>query len=457
MAAVGRLLLLRLSVLTALTARAAAEDHVPVLVWSTGGALWSSQPPPPNAGHILSAEQLSSYLSPALREGPKNVVLFVQDKLSVDDFTAYGGAYGNKQDNAFPNIQSAVEGSPWSLVLPAVDWRAAGSLAGVLQAQTGVSPLYVDQETLGELRLNASLPSLLVVRLPFTSSAILMPPKEALAGNDQVIGQVLSDLKSNGIPFLAIYSASRPSRIMREVSDSVLNTGRHLLATEPEPLPPPLSVNQTGGVGPCILLWVGKFLVSDGDTTVDLANLTIGKTASVNTAQSSCSNSSVSLVLSYGNVDHHNNLKITFNMTNRLYPVSAKHWFTLDTVEISTARARAGFNVSHIYAPALYSYHCRFVLTSNQASPAFIPLTPDNKWAITLQDFQVQGFGVKELRFSYASDCAGFFTPAIWMGLLTSLLLIAILSYGLHMIINLKTMDRFDDPKGPTISVPQTE
>uniref|UniRef100_A0A4W3GFU5 Uncharacterized protein n=1 Tax=Callorhinchus milii TaxID=7868 RepID=A0A4W3GFU5_CALMI len=92
-----------------------------------------------------------------------------------------------KQDNAFPNIQSAVEGSPWSLVLPAVDWRAAGSLAGVLQAQTGVSPLYVDQETLGELRLNASLPSLLVVRLPFTSSAILMPPKEALAGNGKSI------------------------------------------------------------------------------------------------------------------------------------------------------------------------------------------------------------------------------------------------------------------------------
>ncbi|GCB84699.1 hypothetical protein scyTo_0025310, partial [Scyliorhinus torazame] len=69
----------------------------------------------------------------------------------------------------------------------------------------------------------------------------------------------------------------------------------------------------------------------------------------------------------------------------------------------------------------------------------------------------IQGFGVKGMKFSYANDCASFFTPAIWMGLLTTLLMVFILTYGLHMITSLKTMDRFDDPKGPSISVPQTE
>lgn len=71
---------------------------------------------------------------------------------------------------------------------------------------------------------------------------------------------------------------------------------------------------------------------------------------------------------------------------------------------------------------------------------------------------QIQGFGLANgTEFSYASDCAGFFTPGIWMALLTSLILLLIFIYGLHMIMHLNTMDRFDDPKGPSISVPQTE
>lgn len=71
---------------------------------------------------------------------------------------------------------------------------------------------------------------------------------------------------------------------------------------------------------------------------------------------------------------------------------------------------------------------------------------------------QIQGFNLLNgTNFAYASDCAGFFTAGIWMGLLTSLLMLLIFVYGLHMIMQLNTMDRFDDPKGPSISVPQTE
>jgi V-type H+-transporting ATPase S1 subunit len=43
------------------------------------------------------------------------------------------------------------------------------------------------------------------------------------------------------------------------------------------------------------------------------------------------------------------------------------------------------------------------------------------------------------------------------MGLITSLLMLLILTYGMHMIMQLRSMDRFDDPKGPSISVPQSE
>ena len=76
-------------------------------------------------------------------------------------------------------------------------------------------------------------------------------------------------------------------------------------------------------------------------------------------------------------------------------------------------------------------------------------------WQMTLHNFQIQAFNVTGEQFSYASDCAGFFSPGIWMGLLTTLFMLFIFTYGLHMILSLKTMDRFDDHKGPTITLTQ--
>jgi len=52
-------------------------------------------------------------------------------------------------------------------------------------------------------------------------------------------------------------------------------------------------------------------------------------------------------------------------------------------------------------------------------------------------------------------DCSGWFTGPIWVGLLVSLLLITMLSYAYGKIGSITTMDKFDNPKGKTISVPQ--
>ncbi|XP_055521076.1 V-type proton ATPase subunit S1-like, partial [Leucoraja erinacea] len=186
--------------------------RVPLLAWSTEASLFGSQAAP-SEGHVLSGLQMAAYLNPALAKGPKTIVLFLQDKLSVDDFTAYGGVYGNRQDSAFPSLQAALDSSASSLVLPAVDWRAATTLLPTLQVAVGAGPLYVDQLTIRELRLNASVPSLLVVNLPYTSSSILIRPKEALTANDNIVGKVLEVLKREGVPFTAVLTGSRPSRV----------------------------------------------------------------------------------------------------------------------------------------------------------------------------------------------------------------------------------------------------
>lgn len=198
--------------LVAVAATVAAEQQVPLVLWSSDRDLWTPVADT-HEGHITSDMQLSTYLDPALELGPRNVLLFLQDKLSIEDFTAYGGVFGNKQDSAFSNLENALDLAPSSLVLPAVDWYAISTLTTYLQEKLGASPLHVDLATLKELKLNASLPALLLIRLPYTASSGLMAPREVLTGNDEVIGQVLSTLKSEDVPYTAALTAVRPSRV----------------------------------------------------------------------------------------------------------------------------------------------------------------------------------------------------------------------------------------------------
>ncbi|KAL0588280.1 V-type proton ATPase subunit S1 [Plecturocebus cupreus] len=408
----------------AAAAAAAAEQQVPLVLWSSDRDLWAPAADT-HEGHITSDLQLSTYLDPALELGPRNVLLFLQDKLSVEDFTAYGGVFGNKQDSAFSNLENALELAPSSLVLPAVDWFAVSTLTTYLQEKLGASPLHVDLATLRELKLNASLPALLLIRLPYLASSGLMAPREVLTGNDEVIGQVLSTLKSEDVPYTAALTAVRPSRVVRDVAVVAEGLGRQLLQKQPVSpvIHPPVSYNDTA---PRILFWAQNFSVAYKDQLSLTYERLFGTTVT-----------------------------FKFILANRLYPVSARHWFTMERLEIHSNGSVAYFNASQVTGPSVYSFHCEYVSSLSKKGSLLVARTQPSHWQMTLQDFQIQAFNVMGEQFSYASDCAGFFSPGIWMGLLTSLFMLFIFTYGLHMILSLKTMDRFDDHKGPTISLTQ--
>uniref|UniRef100_A0A3Q0RQN9 ATPase H+ transporting accessory protein 1a n=1 Tax=Amphilophus citrinellus TaxID=61819 RepID=A0A3Q0RQN9_AMPCI len=423
---------------------ASCDEQVPLILWTSEGISMPAQAPP-TAGHIIGQQQLASYLEKALDVGPHNVVLFLQDKMSIEDFTMYGGAFGNKQDNVFPNLEGALMSSSSSLVLPAVSWPAASAVIGQLQDQLDTSPLYMDPETLSQLRLNASSPALLVFRLPYGIGADLMSAKEILSGNDEAIGQVLSIMKTQSVPYTAIYTALRPSRVSLRHSHLLLQ--RRI--KEKGGIYPPVEFKE--GENTCILLWAKSLSVSilrSGRWEEhNLTPSTFGEGVTPNLGGSSCDKTRMLLVF------------CSFALSQRHYKVSARRWFTLDAVELEYDGTKATFNGSrNIYAPAEYSYRCESVTSFKW--PLLIPRSskdPANQWRVSFEDFQIQGFNVSGREFSYASDCAGFFSPGIWMGLITSLLMVLVLTYGLHMIMQLHTMDRFDDPKGPAISVPQTE
>ncbi|XP_032702161.1 V-type proton ATPase subunit S1 [Lontra canadensis] len=433
-----------------LMAVAAAEQQVPLVLWSSDRDLWG---PAANTheGHITSDLQLSTYLDPALELGPRNVLLFLQDKLSIEDFTAYGGVFGNKQDSAFSNLENALDLAPSSLVLPAVDWYAASTLSTYLQEKLGASPLHVDLATLRELKLNASLPALLLIRLPYTSSSGLMAPREVLTGNDEVIGQVLSMLKSEDVPYTAALTAVRPSRVARDVAMVAGGLGRQLLQKQSAAtaVHPPVSYNDTA---PRILFWAQNFSVAYKDHWEDLTSLTFG-VQELNLTGSFWNDSYARLSLTYELFG--TTVTFRFILANRFYPVSARHWFTMEHLEIHSNGSVAYFNASRVTGPSVYSFHCEYVSSLSKNGNLLVARLQPSLWQLTLQDFQIQAFNVTGEQFSYASDCAGFFSPGIWMGLLTSLFMLFIFTYGLHMILSLKTMDRFDDHKGPTISLTQ--
>ncbi|XP_068854214.1 V-type proton ATPase subunit S1-like [Aphelocoma coerulescens] len=168
----------------------AGASQVPLLVWSTERALW----PPLDApgGRVLAQEELQQLLEPGLRRGPRTVLLFLQDQLSLEDFTAFGGVFGNEADGAFPNLQGALGSAGSALALPSVAGVAAAALPLTLQRALGAPPpLRLPGGALGGLRLNRSEPSpnpaLLLVGLPHSRSSGLLGPKEALTSNDAVL------------------------------------------------------------------------------------------------------------------------------------------------------------------------------------------------------------------------------------------------------------------------------
>jgi V-type H+-transporting ATPase S1 subunit len=68
--------------------------------------------------------------------------------------------------------------------------------------------------------------------------------------------------------------------------------------------------------------------------------------------------------------------------------------------------------------------------------------------------FQVQPWLTSESpKFSDPQEQNSFFTPPILAGLFVTAIMLFIVTWGITMIMDIKTMDRFDDPKGKTITI----
>lgn len=92
-------------------------------------------------------------------------------------------------------------------------------------------------------------------------------------------------------------------------------------------------------------------------------------------------------------------------------------------------------------------------------SPGMFKPTRDNTglFGVTLPGVKLQVFKISAGNFGPLWFCGELMPIGLWVGLIVSLFFALICYYGFSMLASIQTMDRFDDPKGKTIHVPQTE
>nr|XP_046240857.1 ATPase H+ transporting accessory protein 1 like a isoform X2 [Scatophagus argus] len=231
---------------------------------------------------------------------------------------------------------------------------------------------------------------------------------------------------------------------------------RKLLQMPGAALPfPPLKVLSNGQ--PCVLFQARKLsLRYERQKQLDLTERAFSPQKPVDTSQSVCRQDKATLVMRFGDVEDLRGLSIRLQLSNTFYESSGQWWFSMESVSLLyNTSEEAVFNVSEVYAPASSSYHCLHVSSLQRHSALLLPSTDHaRRWAITFTNFQIQAFNVTSGKFSPASDCATFMTPAILMGLITSLILLLVLAYALHMVIHLKHIEHDDEHKAD-IYLPQ--
>lgn len=90
--------------------------------------------------------------------------------------------------------------------------------------------------------------------------------------------------------------------------------------------------------------------------------------------------------------------------------------------------------------------------------PIITAQSNDYRVGLTFPYLRLQVFELSSgNRFGPEWACDNFMTIGVWVGLLVSLLFALVCYWGFSMLASIQTMDRFDDPRGKSIHVPQTD
>lgn len=409
--------------------------NIPVLLWSPSASM--ADLPQTIAGKTLGSDDFFNRYLTKISHQSDNMVVFMQDKLDMQDFTRYADVYNPHSDGgSFRNLKHLLN-EHYSAQLPSV--TSTVESVNMLAKNKDRKVVTVSKPSdIDSLDLNTGANLLLVKLTPVIGKENM---GKTLAENDKFIGEVTHALAKRGIAYTAVYTGESSQT---EVADE-LPSLRHLLSVD----------NDNGtfvNVSGCMYLYMLKAMISikTGNTTYDTELKKPDDTGSM------CANDSAILKLKFENGS------LTTELEMKIELLKTGGWTVLNTsVALSGQIPDKKFSdtilipkMSKVNAPVAFSYHCSSLSVQGYQNES------DSKGdtvTLTFTEFQLQPFNIKKDQFSQAWDCVPFFTAGIWMGISVTIFIVAILFFGMTMLANITTQDRFDDPKGKTITVNVSE
>ncbi|KAG0429293.1 hypothetical protein HPB47_023787 [Ixodes persulcatus] len=391
----------------------AQSENAPAFLWSSDSHL--NKFPQVSSFESIEPSTFSKSMEALLSRDDTLVVAFVQDALSIEDLSK-----NSADDGTYKYLKAAFEKSP-VVVLPSVVDPVDGLSSSAGEARmTRVSvgdPSDV-QSALDGLRDRHRL---LLVDLPETG------------GGDRAQALRRAD-----------YLAA-PEGTMEESPVRASRSRRHLLAAAG-------ASNLTKGVlevrSDCLLLFSGRVSASFVPATPAKApreTVTFNDTLSTKPVVS-CSATGANVSFTFPDVGSVKGFKLEMSFQRE------GSGFQLESLVGFVAGSKAlPLQVRDVWWPGGFSFSCAssFFRQFNASMPPQLQ--------VTLGTFQVELSENATARFSESYDCASFFTTVVWMGFLVVLLYLFILAVGIFFLYDIRTNDRFDDPKGKTITVSATD
>jgi len=411
------------------------SKNVPVLIWNNHQSADREVPSVASLEEVSVATLQSRYLH-AFQ--PDNILLFLQDSLSVEDLSSHPAELANV---------SGLFGAARSVFLPAVT-RPAGLRHELLRQ--GYKPLNISAgSAVAELKLEEGRRHLVEVRLPPTQTnpsrrAALRKSGEVMAG---VLGKI-----GEAADFTIIYTALQPS--VQPSSPPRMRVARSLSQVKiGEALPP--NFHHT----PCVFVYLRRnltFSLSGAPGSfVPLPESTVTEPI----AHCPPPHSSAGIGLKYNNVNIDGKLFHRITVTLHFKRDHSGWWAPYADIAVvekaetnPTTRLYIHKQAYGGLVPLSHSLTCGETLAF-RAKPG----EGQGRMTLRVNGIQVQAFMTGQTQFGPSWDCVGFFTPGIWMGLLSGGLALVILAYGMAMIQAITPMDRFDDPKAKSVVVVAAE
>jgi len=388
-------------------------DNVPVLIWGP-----FNHYTPAVALKLYNADEFIEILGEHTRSDTFTLII-TEDTLSTEDLSLCRTSYGKTCYEGVQQIRS-------KLYLPSVE-----DPVPIIEDIAGMDKTEISLLSNGELSepLKPEGGKYVFVNFDDTSDET---KSEKLARHDQLIVKINNELSSQDLHLLVIYTGKRAEirkRVVRQVPPQ--NQTDTNVTTPATPAASTTIQPKQESVGTfwqrerLLLYYTGLELIVGTAPSTPIDVITVNTNNSGLTVEVEIS-------------DGVNNLEFVISEEAGYWWVNQFTWNN----ETLTSDTR-------IAAVETFSFHC---------SPTIELATSNRNTIIRLTGLQIQPqFGVVAGQsfnsFGDAWDCVGFVSPGIVGGLFVVIMLLFILSIGISWMMDINTMDRFDDPKGKTITI----